>query len=182
MLSRPGSVEIAPLAQDEVIGSFSCGDADLDDFLANDAQRLGLERAVQTYLARAVPTGPDVLGFVSLMVDAVKLQTRERTSLRLRRSDHPIVPALKIARLGVCKTMQRRAGIGTALVRFAFFKAHDISEAAGCRLLTLDAYPGAVEFYERLGFVRNREKEYRDRKIVSMRLDLFSEAWPNWAE
>lgn len=44
---------------------------------------------------------------------------------------------------------------------FAFVSALDVAAYAGCRLLTVDAYPAAIAFYERLGFVTNRAKEYQ---------------------
>jgi GNAT superfamily N-acetyltransferase len=179
-MSIPASeIEILPLGSGESASPFTCGDADLDDFLAHDAERLQQSHAVQTYLARCVETGPKVLGFVSLMTDAVKLQTKERKGLNLLKEDHPVVPALKIARLGVCKDMQA-SGIGTVLVRFAFLQAHTVAENAGCRLLTLDAYPSALAFYQRLGFAMNREKAYRDQARPSMRLDLFAPTLPEW--
>jgi ribosomal protein S18 acetylase RimI-like enzyme len=181
MPSPASDLEITPLTPGEDIGAFTCGDADIDDFLATDAHRLQRHHAVSTYLARRVATGADVLGFVSLMTDAVKLQTRERKGLLLKSADHPIVPALKIARLGVSTRLQRGSGIGTALVRFAFVTGQEIAESAGCRLLTLDAYPAALDFYERLGFARNLEKEYRERVRPSLRLDLFPLVEPEWA-
>jgi hypothetical protein len=44
----------------------------------------------------------------------------------------------------------------------------------------VDTYPQSVAFYERLGFVRNKAKEYRDRGHPSMRLDLYAAARPAW--
>lgn len=180
MILQRSDLEITPLVPGEATHSFSCGDPDLDDFFANDAHRLQRSHTVQTYLARHVETGAKILGFVSLMTDAVRLQTQERKHLDLLSSDHPVIPAIKIARLGVCTSMQRGEGIGTALVRFAFLTAQEVAESAGCRLLTLDAYPNAISFYEHLGFTKNRDKEYRERTRPSMRLDLFSRELPLW--
>jgi hypothetical protein len=67
-------------------------------------------------------------------------------------------------------------GTGTALVHIALAIAADLSERIGCRLLTLDAYPDSVGFYESLGFTRNRAKAYREREHASMRLDVFPPA------
>jgi hypothetical protein len=47
-------------------------------------------------------------------------------------------------------------------------------------LLTLDAYPTSVGFYETLGFVRNLDHTYAERERPSMRLDLFSATPPKW--
>jgi len=40
----------------------------------------------------------------------------------------------------------------------------------GCRLLTVDAYPESVAFYERFGFVANRAKPYQGRTHPSVQL------------
>lgn len=172
-------VGVAPLSADDRdrLASFSCGDDDLNEFIRVDAFRLQEERVVQSYLAWRED---EIVGYVSLMADAIVLQTRERTGLRLRREDHPIIPALKIARVGVHVDHQRGEGIGTLLMGFCFLMALDLSETIGCRLLTLDAYPQAREFYERLGFKMNRAKEYRDKTHPSMRLDVFGKQEPEW--
>jgi ribosomal protein S18 acetylase RimI-like enzyme len=179
--ARIVDLEILPLTAADALNleEFSCDDDDLNDFVRTDALRLQNEHATQCYLARRESTGARVLGYVALLTDAVLLESKERKGLGLRDA-HPVVPALKIARLGVSHDLQRGNGIGTALVRFAYFKGIEIAESVGCRLLTLDAYPQSVGFYEKLGFVCNRSKEYRDRAHPSMRLDVFSEMSPDW--
>ncbi len=54
------------------------------------------------------------------------------------------------------------------------------ADQVGCRLITLDAYPESIAFYERLGFARNRSKAYREREHPSMRLDLYAPIPPLW--
>jgi hypothetical protein len=57
--------------------------------------------------------------------------------------------------------------------------ALDLSERIGCRLLTVDAKvnPGVQlsRFYEALGFMPNRAKNYRDRQNPSLRIDVFGQ-------
>lgn len=174
-------LEVRPLSlQDRPsIDGFSCSDADLDDFVRSDAFRLQAGNIVQTYLAFY---GGTVAGYVSLLSDAIVLATRERKRLALSVHDHPIVPALKIARLGIsAEFRQSHRGLGEALVGFAFATAADIAELVGCRLLTVDAYPQSVGFYERLGFVFNRAKPYQEKLHPSMRFDLFAPKLPSWA-
>jgi hypothetical protein len=67
-------------------------------------------------------------------------------------------------------------------MQFGAAVGYQTAERAGCRLLTVEAYPEAVAFYDRLGFLRNRSKEYRERTHPSMRLDLFANAMPGWLE
>jgi hypothetical protein len=174
--------EIRPLTSADLAGvaAFSCGDADLDDFVRTDALQLQGERMVATYVARASRAGNvAVVGYVSVLVDAIVLQGPERKKMKVK-TGHPIVPALKIARLGVTSDRQRSVGIGTTLVAFAHYVGVSLGESVGCRLLTVDAYPQSVAFYERLGFVPNKAKEYRDRGHPSMRLDLYAAVRPAW--
>lgn len=160
------------------LDSFDCGDEDLNGFVRDDAQRLMQQQAVTTYIARYDRV---MVGYVALMVDAIVLETRERRQLALRHDDHPVVPALKVARLGVSASFREaHSGLGVAMMRYAATVGYQIAVQAGCRLLTVDAYPAAVPFYERLGFVANRSKPYRERTHPSLRLDLFAREVPRW--
>ncbi len=170
----------AQLSAEELplIESFSCGDEDLDAFLSDDAWRLQQERVATTYLA--FPSdGSRLLGYATVLVDGVSLQTRERRRIGLESQDHPVVPALKIARLGVHQEAQGK-GVGNFLVSTAFSVARALARSAGCRLLVVDAYSDALPFYEKLGFQPNRSPQYRDRENPSLRLDVFGEHDPDW--
>jgi GNAT superfamily N-acetyltransferase len=155
-----------------------CGDEDLDDFIRDDAWRLQSEHVAVTYVARDKVSG-EVAGYCTLLNDAVRLLTRERKKLGLASDDHPIVPAVKIARLGVSIDRQG-TGVGVLLVRSAYYAARRDDSTSGCRLLTVDAYPTALPFYEKLGFEPNKAPDYRDRENPSLRLDVFSRAVPDW--
>lgn len=123
-----------------------------------------------------------LVGYITLLCDAIVLETRERNGLALRHEDHPEIPALKVARLGVSESFRTtHRGVGEALMQFFIAMALSLSTRVGCRLLTLDAYAQSAAFYEHLGFVRNRAKEYRDRQNPSMRLDLYASTLPPWA-
>jgi hypothetical protein len=71
------------------LGTFECGDDDLNGFLRDDALRLQERNTVVTYLALY---DGELAGYVSLMVDAIVLETKERKSLRLNHADHPVLP------------------------------------------------------------------------------------------
>jgi GNAT superfamily N-acetyltransferase len=165
---------------------FSCGssdeDEDLNDFLRSDALRLQAHNIVTTFVAYYGEVGSGVLvGYVSLLTDTIKLETREKKRLDLAHDDHPFVPALKVARVAVDAAFRQQVrGTGKALIRFACERVLNVAELAGCRLLTLDAYPKSVSFYETLGFKRSRTKEYAAKEHPSMWLDLFSLEPPRW--
>jgi hypothetical protein len=98
-------LEIRQLTAADLDGlrSFDCGDEDLNGFVRDDALRLATQRAVTTYVAVYDGT---IAGYVSLMVDAIVLETKERKRLALRHDDHPFVPALNVARLGVSSSFR----------------------------------------------------------------------------
>lgn len=160
-----------------------CGDSpqhrDLDDFLKADALRYAATSMSQTYVAIE---GGLVVGYVTLLMDAIWLNADEKDLFE--RAEIPTaqtIPALKVGRLARNAVCQTR-GVGTTLMRFAFDKLVDLSEHAGCRLLSVDAISSAVEFYERLGFVRNLHNNHtgRRRETVSMRFDAFAPTLPEW--
>jgi GNAT superfamily N-acetyltransferase len=177
-------VQVRPLGTDDAqaVAAFSCGDdeddRDLNDFLREDAGRLQEHHTVSTYLAVYEDR---LVGYVSVLCDAVKLKSGEKRKLKLSGSDHPIIPALKIAKLATCcATRAALSGIGTHLVRFSYLLAADLGERTGCRLLTVDAYPKSLRFYEKLGFVRNQDETYNDRPNPSLRFDVFARQEPSW--
>lgn len=163
----------------DLLAPFTAGDADLDDFLKSDAWRLQELNVVKTFLALHKTEG--LVGYISLLADAVTLETKERKKLKLSHQDHPVVPALKVARLAVREDFRAKyRGGGEALMRFAFDQGNDLAELVGCRLLTLDAYPQSIEFYKKLGFVENKAKVYEAKTHPSMRFDLFAPTLPAW--
>lgn len=94
----------------DALRSFDCGDEDLNGFVRDDALRLATQRAVTAYVA--LYDGA-IAGYVALMVDAIVLETKERKRLALRHDDHPVVPALKVARLGVKRFLFETATPGS---------------------------------------------------------------------
>ncbi|MEO7034603.1 MAG: GNAT family N-acetyltransferase [Polyangiaceae bacterium] len=184
-LSRPSIRQVTP-ADAAHFGEFRCGDSgedeDFTDFLRDDALDFQTLRTVSTYLSFR---GDRLAGYVTLLTDAVLLKSAERKKLRsgdIKHSGqgHPVVPALKVAHLAVSSDLQR-TGIGTSLLRFALFSALEVSETAGCRLLTLDALPGRVEYYKKRGFELNLDDAYKGKPRVSMRYDVFRAHPPEWA-
>jgi GNAT superfamily N-acetyltransferase len=178
-------IQVRPLGTGDanLLAAFSCGDEDeyrdLNEFLRDDALRLQELHTVSTYLALY---DGRLVGYVSVLCDAVRLKGDERRKLQLSGRDHPVVPALKVAKLATCcVTRTTLRGVGTYLMQFAYALAADLGERTGCRLLTIDANPKAVVFYEeKLGFVRNQDKLYDGRTNPSFRLDVFGQKQPDW--
>ena len=150
--------KLVRMGLDVEIGDFDCGDADLNEFLREDAGTYLAELLAVTYL---VQSETRVVGFYSLSNDKLtcapdedgtkttwnRLQ-RGIPNKKRRRSYH----AVKIGRLGVCAEMQR-GGLGRQILdwlKILFLTAN----RTGCRFITVDAYnnPRTIGFYERNDF------------------------------
>jgi GNAT superfamily N-acetyltransferase len=178
-------VEVTELTTAHDVASFSCGkdelDEDLNEFLRDDALRLQSRGVVRVFVARY--EHPPVLGYVALATDVVPLKPEEKAGLSLRDTDFGQIPALKLARLAVSEEFRRRhRGLGKVLVAWTIIEATELALRVGCRLVTVDAYPKAVGFYESLGFIRNTHEKLtgKGRRHVSMRFDIRRSACPQW--
>lgn len=174
-------LQVRPLGEgdEQLIEGFSCGDGeddrDLNEFLLRDASELQNLNVISVYLA--IHDDAELIGYVALLTDAIRLKTSERKPLGLPHQSHPVVPAIKVARLAVSKRFRDEySGAGAYLMSFAKNIALGVADSVGCRVLTVDAYPHAVPFYERLGFKANKEasKAKPGSSNLSMRLDVFS--------
>lgn len=179
-------MDIHPFTGQYDVSRFTCGDdpdhADLDDFLKSDALRYSATSMGQTYVAVEDDV---VVGYVTLLMDAIWLNTEEKDEFR--RADVPpaqTIPALKVGRLARLKACKVPL-VGTSLMRFAFAMLVDQSEKIGCRLLSVDAIPSAVWFYEKLMFVPNRHNNHmplKHRRTTGMRFDAFAPVLPDWTK
>jgi ribosomal protein S18 acetylase RimI-like enzyme len=138
---------------------FDCGDADLNDFLINDARHYTGELLTVTYL---VVDGKEIAAFFSLSNDTLTCDPNpdhgtktiwNRLSRKIpnekRRTSYP---AVKLGRLGVASQYQR-CGLGSDildLLKMSFV----CYNKTGCRFITVDAYnnPEAIDFYQRNEF------------------------------
>jgi len=143
------AVELRPLAQDDDLTAFSCGQPDLDRFLQHYAgqNQFKLHLAV-TYVAVA---DARVVGFATVAASSLERASLPSARLRKRLPAYPL-PVLRLARLGV-DTRAQGHGLGTALLRQVLTLAVLQRDHMGCVGVVTDAKPEAVSFYERLGFV-----------------------------
>lgn len=150
--------------------AFDCGDNDLNDFLRNDCLSYGeyclSHRRIALHEGR-------VVGFITLLADSIILKTPEKKRLFAFYCKLMYFPAVKIGRLGIALDRQRD-GMGRALLRYAIGVAVRMNQElnVGCRFITVDAYPKSIAWYEKNGFVRNRQYTRPDSTHPSMRYDL----------
>lgn len=159
--------EVRKLSADEQVNSFNCGDADLNDFLINEAAPYRQALLAVTYVLEEKST-KQVAAFFSLANDRVSLSDFEnKTEFNRFRKTRFVnekrlksYPAAKLCRLGVDESMKGQS-IGTLLLRFikSYFV---VDNKTGCRFLTVDAYANAVPFYQKNGFVPLNEDDKDD--------------------
>lgn len=149
--------EIRKLEIGENVGSFSCGDDDLDDFILNDASPYRAALLAITYvLERKV--SKEVVAYFSLANDRITLKDFPNNTEFNRFRRHRFVnekrltsyPAVKLCRFAVSESV-RSMSIGSYLLNY--IKSWFVDEnKTGCRFLTVDAYRTAEPFYQRNGF------------------------------
>jgi ribosomal protein S18 acetylase RimI-like enzyme len=156
------------------VGTFDCGDSDLNEFLKNDAARYQHDHLSHT---RLVFLNGKLVGYITLLADCIILKTSEKKHILERLLDfHQSVytfPALKIGRLGV-QNECKRMGIGTQLLKYAVGLVVRLNKemSIGCRLITLDAYPDSIAWYQKNGFVFNKHYAKPENTHPSMRYDI----------
>ena len=126
------------------VASFDCGDADLNDFILNQAQLFYKEKLAVNYVLKANENEKEIAAFFSLSNDKIAITDFEdknkynRFSRRFNnRKRFKSYPAVKIGRLGVSNS-HKGEKIGSFIMDFV--KSYFIfNNKSGCRFLTVDA-------------------------------------------
>ena len=124
-------IRFLPLSRDLDVSTFSCGHDDLDEFLIEDS-------------------------IVTLVTDCTDVKQVDPEAGR-RGYPYRKYPAIKVARLATSKKHQGN-GIGSRMLHEILTLTIMISEYVGCRIITVDAKPESVGFYERFGFKRVKSR------------------------
>ena len=149
---------ICKLAEDERVESFDCGDADLNDFILNDALPYRKEKLAVTYTYVNKENKSNVAAFFCLSNDRISLtdfDSKTKYNKFSRRFNNrkrlKSYPAVKIGRFAVSVSMK---GMSIGSILLDFIKHYfTINNKTGCRFITVDAYSAAIPFYLHNGFV-----------------------------
>lgn len=143
------------LLQEERL-EFECSDDDLTEFFRDDCPNYLRELLAVTY---SIELDDRVIAMFSLCNDRLDVHDFDDDKKQLKKAARELphakrgmqhFPAVKIARLAVRKDLESN-GLGRAIV--SFIQVLFITKnKTGCRFLTVDAYPEAVGFYEKVGF------------------------------
>jgi GNAT superfamily N-acetyltransferase len=152
---------LKPVDDFALFTGFSCGQADLDDYIRNDAQAHDLELLSKTYSFHLKDHDAVSLavGFVSLANDSIKLANRKKRKIFSAGFQYRSYPAVKVCRLGTRQELQGQ-GIGS-YVLWALKCLFLNENRTGCRFMTVDAYndPRTISFYRKNDFEALTEED-----------------------
>jgi GNAT superfamily N-acetyltransferase len=130
--------------------AFRCGDVDLDRFFQRYAGQNQFRHHIGTTYV-AVDEGDTIAGFATVTASEIAPEIVGGAK-RKRLPNYPL-PVLRLARLAVDEHY-KGVGVGRLLLQFVFGLARQMADDIGCVGIIVDAKPGAVVFYEKLGFVK----------------------------
>ena len=168
------------LDKQEIVKSFDCGDADLNDFILNESPLYRKELLAVSYIAEN--KSEKAIGYFSLANDRISLSDFENNTAFNRFRRHRFVnekrlksyPAVKICRLGIDLSV-KGFGIGSELLYF--IKSYFVeNNKTGCRFITVDAYASAVTNKKKNGFTPLTSEDENDiTRLLYFDLDEISE-------
>lgn len=147
------------------IKPFKCADADLNEFLFEDAKHFQKELMAVTYLLEYMEQNKTA-AYYSLLADKIIFNPDEKgvwNKLNRNIPNHKrrrSYPAIKIGRLAVSEEFSG-CGLGTFIldnIKYAFTNVKRL----GCRFVTVDALNTAVDFYIKNGFQFFTEQDKDD--------------------
>lgn len=128
---------------------FRSGDPDLDRFFLRFAGQNQFRHHLG--VAYIAVEGGTILGFATVagaQIEAMTLPPARSAGM----PRHPL-PVLRLARLAVSEAA-KCLGVGQRLFRFVLGLGQATAAQIGCVGVLVDAKPGAVGFYEKLGFIK----------------------------
>ncbi len=144
------SFRIRRLEADDDRSGFRSGDIELDRFFLRYAGQNQFRHHIGTTYV-AIDEASAIAGFATVTASEITpdaIASRKRG----RRPKYPL-PVLRLARLAVDERAKGK-GVGGLLLRSVLVLAQRMADDVGCVGVLVDAKPGAVAFYEKLGFVR----------------------------
>jgi GNAT superfamily N-acetyltransferase len=141
-------MEIRALREADERSAFRCGDPDLDRFFL----RFAAQNQFRHYVGVTYVAVDDVriLGFATVAPGHVEIEGLPAEARRAL-PRYPL-PVLRLARLAVDQGAQGQ-GLGAQLLRFVLELATRMAADFGCTGVVVDAKHGAVNFYEKHGFI-----------------------------
>lgn len=161
-----------------VLNNFTCGTANLDDFLVNQSRALHDARiSFTTCVFHEDIEG--LAGFFTMSNNSIKLTSSESLDLGLNVDIQlDTFPAVLIGKFAMRTDLQHE-GNGRDVMRLAIGEILDESGLSAARLVVVDAIPEATHFYEQCGFLSSQHaarlaKNHGGGRTVKMYLDVLA--------
>ena len=173
--------DIIRLKEGLTLPPFDCGNADINDFLTDDALDYQDGLLAVTYLA-VNKAHDEILSYFCLLNDKLAFlpgdDKKAWNRLNRKVSNHKRLksyPAVKIGRLGTQKSLAGQ-GIGREILDYVKL-LFAIGNKTGCRFLTVDAHRDALGFYLKCGFQYfTADDETDDTRLMYFDLKPFKDA------
>jgi hypothetical protein len=158
---------IRRLEESDSVENFDCGDEALNNYLKRHAWNNQQKSSIGvTYVAVEEASPRAVIGYFTLAASSAPRDSLPKKYVRgLPAYDLPVI---LLARLAVDRRFGRR-GLGHELSSEALRVSLNASKQVGCRCIIVDAYPKALDWYRKYGFVPIEEGKGRS---VRMCLDI----------
>lgn len=142
---------------------------DMDYFIKNNAL-IEQNKNLNTTHLLIDSLNNELIGYLSLCADSLKLLQEEKTELNVLYTN---IPALKIARLAV-SNKHRGNKMGKLLIQLSVYFAKITLQYLGISFLTLDCYQHRLSYYEQFGFKKNmfQASQIAFDAPISMRISL----------
>ena len=167
--------KVERLTLETEIDFFDCGDDDLNKFLMEDAKNYLADLFAVTYL---IQTDTEILAYFSLSNDRItrfdmdKSEWNKMSRNIANNKRKKSYPSVKLGRLAV-EQKSAQLGFGKLILYYIRETYANNLQNAGCRFITVDAYAGVTDFYEKNGF-KFMTKEDTDKPTRAMYFDLKS--------
>ena len=156
------------------LGDFTCGDADLDDFFANDSFAYYQQLLGKTYLYKLRSLEEDTIA--AFTISNASIRVDDLPNARKKKIEHDIpyqktcrnYPAVLIGRLGVNKKIHSKQ-VGSEIINFIKYWFVEPNNKTGCRFVLVDAYnnPFTIKFYESNGFKMMFSNEEQEKQVLN---------------
>jgi predicted GNAT family N-acyltransferase len=173
----PSDFQLIRVDDNTTILPFDCGDADLNDFLFEDAKNYSKNLIAVTYL---IQNNSETIAYFNYLNDKIshqdldgnfsKFTARIGTLLPLGKGNHKSYPAVKIGRLAVSKNIHS-GGYGKMIIDYTKGNFTN-NNKTGCKFITVDAYRKSLQFYEKMGFQYLSSKDKKsDTRLMYFNLE-----------
>jgi len=144
------TLRIEPVTRSHNRRGFDCGEPELNSYLSNTARQHSEKGISRTFVIVDDENPSEILGFFSLASCEILV---EKLPGKYAKKYPSRAPAVKLARLAVSKTMQRK-GLGAHMMINAMYRVLRVAEHLGIIGFFVDAKDAeAAMYYKQFGFI-----------------------------